>query len=279
MIIDRGFARLSRNFDLPKGVVAYSCDLFQRDEPSLMKHIRMNNSGKQAQAAKAARQAAAKAQQHPHPSEAPANKKKTQTNNKTPVSSKEGTAHKKKDKAVPSAMTTAGVGSMGGTTSEEQMKLYMAQNTAAAAAATATATASLLGGGSRPTPGLGPLPMRAGSSGVDNGFVTDQLLAKFAAQQQQMRFPPTAHHPWQQFPHSSTAFPHSLMHHSHGLAAQQGSERTHALLAALSEQQHQHRRAAAELSLLQNALMRNSRGPMDPPTSWHAASAASPSGK
>lgn len=44
-----------------KGVVAYSCDNFQKDNVDLLKKIRMNNSGKQAKAAKAAAKAAAAA--------------------------------------------------------------------------------------------------------------------------------------------------------------------------------------------------------------------------
>ncbi|CAB9496268.1 expressed unknown protein [Seminavis robusta] len=49
-----GFARLSRRFDLPKGVVAYACELFQKGKPEMLLKIKMNNSGKQSSASKAA---------------------------------------------------------------------------------------------------------------------------------------------------------------------------------------------------------------------------------
>lgn len=62
-VLNRGFARLSRRFDLPKGVVAYACELFCKEKPELMHKIRMCNSGKQAQALK---EAMAKSK-HPKP--------------------------------------------------------------------------------------------------------------------------------------------------------------------------------------------------------------------
>jgi hypothetical protein len=45
---------MSRRFDLPKGVVAYGCELFQNGKPQLLQKIKMNNSGKQASASKEA---------------------------------------------------------------------------------------------------------------------------------------------------------------------------------------------------------------------------------
>jgi D-Tyr-tRNAtyr deacylase len=45
---------MSRRFDLPKGVVAYACDLFQKGQPQLLLKIKMNNSGKQSSSSKEA---------------------------------------------------------------------------------------------------------------------------------------------------------------------------------------------------------------------------------
>jgi hypothetical protein len=43
---------MSRRFDLPKGVVAYACELFQKGKPQLLQKIKMNNTGKQPSASK-----------------------------------------------------------------------------------------------------------------------------------------------------------------------------------------------------------------------------------